>query len=55
MVAILHEGKDDKKYIKRILKYLNISNYTDDTFYEMKGKSNFYKPNYVNYKILKQK
>jgi len=55
MVAILHEGKDDKKYIKRILKYLNITNYTDDTFYEMNNKSNFFKTDYVNYKILKQK
>jgi hypothetical protein len=55
MVAILHEGKDDKKYIKRVLEFLNIENYSNDTFYEMNNKSNFFKTNHINYRTLKQK
>lgn len=55
MVVILHEGKDDKKYIKRIFNHLEIENFTDDTFYEMNNKSNFYKETYVTYRTLKQK
>lgn len=54
MVAILHEGKDDKKYIKRILEHLNLK-YSDENFHEMNNKSNFFKEDYFVYKLLKQK
>lgn len=54
MVAILHEGKDDKKYIKRILEHLNLE-FSDENFHEMNNKSNFFKEEYFVYKLLKQK
>jgi len=54
MNVILHEGKDDKKYIKKFLNILNIES-SDDNFFEMKGKPNFYKTNSIAYRRIKQK
>ena len=52
MKIILHEGKDDKKYIKRICEYLKIET-KDDNFYEMNNKSNFFKESNEIYQIIK--
>ena len=42
MRIILHEGKDDKRYLKKICAYLDIK-ISDENFYEMGNKSNFFK------------
>ncbi|MAD42982.1 MAG: hypothetical protein CL623_11420 [Arcobacter sp.] len=55
MVVILHEGKDDKKYIKRLFEHLDIKNYSDENFHKMNDKPNFFKKDYTTYRILKQK
>ncbi len=52
MNIILHEGKDDKKYIKRICTHLEIK-VTDENFYELGNKSNFFKKDHNAYKIIK--
>ena len=52
MRIILHEGKDDKKYIKRICKEFNIK-VSDDNFYEMGDKSSFFKENSSAYEYIK--
>jgi hypothetical protein len=48
---ILHEGKDDKKYIKRICTHLKIE-VTDEIFYELGNKSNFFKEDHLAYKNI---
>lgn len=52
MRIILHEGKDDKKYIKRICNYLKIQ-VTDENFYEMRDKSTFFKEENEIYQLIK--
>jgi hypothetical protein len=52
MRVILHEGKDDKKYIKRVCSYLKLE-VTDENFYEMGDKSTFFKEDNPNYTLLK--
>jgi len=52
MRIILHEGKDDKKYIKKICKELNIE-INDENFYEMGDKSSFFKEDNINYNLLR--
>ena len=52
MRIILHEGKDDKKYIKRVYKYLNLE-VTDENFYELGNKSNFFKENNSIYQYIR--
>jgi hypothetical protein len=56
-IAILHEGNDksslDNKLIKELIKYLKFDIEQVD-FYGMGVKSNFFKPDYIAYKALKQ-
>ena len=52
MKIILHEGKDDKKYIKRVCEYLNIE-VSDENFYEMGSKSTFFKEDNPIYSMIK--
>ena len=52
MKIILHEGKDDKKYIKKICKYLELE-VSDENFYEMGDKSTFFKEENETYKFIK--
>ena len=52
MKIILHEGKDDKKYIKKICKHLEFD-VTDENFYEMGGKSAFFKEDNDIYLLIK--
>ena len=53
MVLILHEGKDDKKYLKRVCSYLDIE-VNDDDFYEMGDKSSFFKEDSPAYEYIKK-
>ena len=52
MKIILHEGKDDKKYLKRICNEFNIE-VNDENFYEMGDKSTFFKEENKVYKLIK--
>lgn len=54
MVIILHEGNTDKNFIKKLLDYLEIP-YNNDNFSSMNNKSNFFKQDYIAYKVLKTK
>jgi hypothetical protein len=53
MKIILHEGKDDKKYIKRICEYLELE-VTDKNFYEMGDKSTFFKEKNKVYDLIQK-
>jgi hypothetical protein len=57
-IAILHEGNDksslDNKLIKELMAHLKLD-IQQDYFYPMGVKSNFFKTDYVAYKILKER
>ena len=52
MKIIIHEGKDDKKYIKKVCKHLKLE-VNDNIFYEMSGKSSFFKEENEIYSLIK--
>lgn len=54
MNIILHEGKDDKKYIKRICTHLEIK-VTDENFYELASPEKPYDYNHKNFNDIKEK
>jgi hypothetical protein len=57
-IAILHEGNakptHDNYLVSLLIQHLNLDNNLVD-FYGMGSKSNFFKPDYVAYQLLKPK